>query len=372
MDDKEKKKNERIDTFSEELVESEKKELSILITDEDKYGMDITKMSNFFEVYIQQLSYELSTNARVDILRNIPVGDIGIINDVIRHAEVILDGEYGYIPDFESLPYDIKTKFKKGIYKIGESKQVDGNMRAVVLDENDVRVKDITLNRVKNNSGTIETTRSIANQAQMRQIYAKLDDIQELQSYQIDRDRDRDIVTPFLNARTYILRAQHSESLEDRKNCLIKANDALTTAINAVYTDLSTSSEHLARMTKWPIFQRPSQIKNYIEYLTLDLQLATKFVGVQMHVFDYLGDAVGTNLALEGYQHVMQDFFNKSINHKNQSAAILIHQHYPYNENNRNCWIELTDDMKPVFQDSTKFIEGKEILLVSIEGTENE
>lgn len=355
-----------------ETVESSKNELSILVTNEDKYGTDITKMSNFFEIYIHQLSHELSTNTTVDILRDIPLADFGIINDVVRHAEVMLDGEYGYVPDFDSLPQDIKTKFQKGIYKIGESKQVDGNMRAVILDENDVRVKDITLKRIKSNPGSLETTRSIANQAQMRQIYAKLDDIQELQSYQIDRDRDRDIVTPFLNARSYILRAQYSESLEERKSCLIKATDELTTAINAVYSDLSTSSEHLAKLTRWPIFQKPNQIKNYMGYLTLDLQLATKFIGVQMHVFEYLGDQTGSKLALEGYQHVMNDFFTKSVNRKNQSAAILIHQHYPYSESNRNCWMELAADMKLVLQAGTKLIEGKEILLVSIEGTENE
>ena len=355
-----------------EIVENEMKELSILVTDEDKFGRDITKMSNFFEVYIQQLSNELSTSAMVDVLGNIPIADIGIINDVVQHAEVIMDGEYGYVPDFDRLPHDIKTKFQKGVYKIAESKQVDGNMRAVILDENDIRVKDITLKRIKNNPGTLETTRNIANQAQMRQIYAKLDDIKELQSYQIDRDRDRDIVTPFLNARSYILRAQNSELLEDRKECLKKATDELTKAINAVYSDLSTSSKHLAKLTRWPIFQRSSQINNYMGYLTLDLQLAAKFVGVQMHVFDYLGDKSGSKLALEGYQHVMQDFFTKSINQKNQSAAILIHQHYPYKENNRNCWMELAADMNTVLQVGTKSIEGKEILLVSIEGTENE
>lgn len=360
------------DTGPCEIIESEKKELSILVTYEDKYGMDITKMSNFFEVYIQQLSLELRTNTMIDVLSNIPVADIGIISDVVQHAEVMLNGKYGYVPDFDSLPHDIKTKLKKGIYKIGESKQVDGNMRAAIFDENNVKKKEITLKRVKNNPGTAETTRSIANQAQMRQIYAKLDDIQELQSYQIDRDRDRDIVTPFLNARSYILRAQHSELPEDRKDLLKKATDELTTAINAVYSDMRTSSEHLVKLTKWPIFQRPGQIKNYMSYLTLDLQLATKFVGVQMHVFDYLGDKAGSKVALEGYQHVMQDFFTKGINKKKQTAAILIHHHYPYNENNRNCWMKLAADMKPVLQAGEKSIEGKEILLVSVEGIENE
>ena len=355
-----------------EIVENEMKELSILVTDEDKFGRDITKMSNFFEVYIQQLSNELSTSAMVDVLGNIPIADIGIINDVVQHAEVIMDGEYGYVPDFDRLPHDIKTKFQKGVYKIAESKQVDGNMRAVILDENDIRVKDITLKRIKNNPGTLETTRNIANQAQMRQIYAKLDDIKELQSYQIDRDRDRDIVTPFLNARSYILRAQNSELLEDRKECLEKAADELTTAINAAYSDLSTSSKHLVKLTRWPIFQRPSQINNYMGYLILDLQWATKLVGMQMHVFEYLGDTAGSKIALEEYQHVMHDFLTESINQKNQSAAILIHQYYPYNQNNQNYWIELATDMNPLLQAGTKSIEGKEILLVSVEGAENE
>lgn len=39
--------------------------------------------------------------------------------------------------------------------------------------------------------------RSIGNQLQMRQIYAKLSDIEEFQTYQIERDRDRDIIVPF-------------------------------------------------------------------------------------------------------------------------------------------------------------------------------
>jgi hypothetical protein len=360
------------DSVSGEIVESEKQELRILVTDEDKYGTDVTKMSNFFEVYIQQLTCELSTNTAVNIIENIPIADLGIINEMVNHVDVMMEGKYEYVPDFDSLPHDIKVKYDKGIYKIGDSKQVDGNMRAVIMDENNHRAKDITLKRRKNNSGTMETTRSITNQALMRQIYAKLDAIQELQSYQIDRDRDRDIVSPFLNARVYILRAQTGGTLEDKKENLKKATDELTKAVNAIYTDLLTASEHLAKLTRRPIFQRRDQIKSYIGYLTLDLQLATKYVGVQMHVFDYLGDKASSNLALEGYQHIMKDFFMKSINQKGQSTAMLIHLNYPYNENNRNCWYKFAMDMKSVLQADLKSIEVKDIYLVSLEDAEDE
>ena len=92
MNSEDKKMEATSDVGPCEIVESEKKELSILVTDEDKFGRDITKMSNFFEVYIQQLSNELSTSTMVDVLGNIPIADLGIINDVIQYAEVMMDG----------------------------------------------------------------------------------------------------------------------------------------------------------------------------------------------------------------------------------------------------------------------------------------
>jgi hypothetical protein len=360
------------DSASGEIVESGKQELRIFVTDVDQRGTDVTKMSNFFEFYIQQLTCELSTNTAVNVLENIPIADLGIIGEAVHYVDLMRDGKYGYIPDFDSLPNDIKDKFDKGIYKIGESKQVDGNMRAVILDENDVRIKDLTLKQVKNTPDTMETIQSIAIQAQMRQISAKLDAVQELQSYQIDRDRDRDIVTPFLNARDNIVRAQTRGPLEDNRENLKKATDELTKAINAIYTDLSTASKHFAELTRKPIFQQTDQIKMYIGYLTLDLQLATKYVGVLMHVFDYLGDKASSNLALEGYHHIMQDFFTKSISQKGSSAATLIHQYYPYNKNNRDWWLKFAREMEPVLQADLKSIEGKEIYLISVENVRDE
>lgn len=57
MNEEEQKTEVTFDTGQCEIVESVKNELSILVTNEDKYGTDITKMSNFFEIYIQQLSH---------------------------------------------------------------------------------------------------------------------------------------------------------------------------------------------------------------------------------------------------------------------------------------------------------------------------
>lgn len=55
------------------------------------------------------------------------------------------------------------------------------------------------------------------------------------------------MVTPFLNARDFIFQAQNKTDLEEQKLLLQKAFDQLTTATNAVYTDLKTSADHLGK-----------------------------------------------------------------------------------------------------------------------------
>ena len=83
----------------------------------------------------------------------------------------------------------------------------------------------------------------------MKLIHDTLKGIQELQSYQLDRDRDRDILTPFFYARDYILQAQNATSLEARNTLLEKASDRMTTALNSVFTEMRTASIHLEKNT---------------------------------------------------------------------------------------------------------------------------
>ena len=350
-------------------MEPEKNALAILITEEDKTGRDIAKMSNFFDGYIQSLSTQIYTTSTVEIFDTVPVADLGIINEVATYAEALMQGKYGYLPDFDSLPIEIRQNLKKGIYTIGESRQVEGNMRAVILDENGVRIKDITLKKIVNDPGTMDMARNLANQVQLRQINAKLGVIQDLQSYQIDRDRDRDIVVPFLNARDYILRAQMSHSIEEQKTYLLKASDELTKAINSLYTDMDTTSKWLSRLTMFPIFQPTPLIHGHISRLTQDLQLATKYVGVQMQVFDYIGERENAMLELDKYRMVMRDFSDKSIG-RGKSALTLMQEHSPYDESNKDCWHKLSVDMRPFLQIEQNPLE--ELYLVSAEDIHEE
>lgn len=201
------------------------KPLEILVTDEDKHGTDIACMSDFFGIYIEQLSAELSNQVMRGVVEKIPAADVQILGELVHGVDVLLSGKYGYIPDFDSLPNDVKDKLKKGIYTLGESRQVEDNVRAVVLDENGTRIKDVTLKRVLNTPDTLEMSRSITSQVQMRQIAAKLDEIAETQSYLIEMERNNNIIMYQLTDQQFrevVAQFQYFSSREKRKSGSLK------------------------------------------------------------------------------------------------------------------------------------------------------
>lgn len=79
-------------------------ELHILVTDADTNGYEISKMSDFMGLYAQQLTRSLADSPFVEVVSNIPVADLGIINDVVQHAAVVARGNITLVPDFDSLP----------------------------------------------------------------------------------------------------------------------------------------------------------------------------------------------------------------------------------------------------------------------------
>lgn len=367
------------EVYEGEVVEVEsQKPLVIFKTDEDKYGRDIALMSDFFDGYVQQMSLVIKEESELEILKTLPIADVGIIGDVIHQANIIMQGNMTLLPDLDNLPTDIKNKLKKGVYNIGESKQVDGNLRAVVLDENGVRIKDITLKKVLNNAGNIETIRSIGNQLQMRQIYMKLADIQEMQSYQLEKDRDRDIIVPFLDARSLVLESETKPN-EERVSLLKQADGKIRNALNSIYADIETTSKRLAKQVSIPFWTSSKQVNTYMGFLATDLQLATKYVGVRMHLLEYMGDGETAKSVLQSYQHVVYDFLTKSVTRKGLSTVDLMHNYFPYDKTNFNSWYTFSQEMTPVLEKNIKALElsmsdvcANNIYVVAVEDIEDE
>ena len=76
--------NEPIENWEKSSTEIVPTELHILVTSEDQIGSDITKMSNFFEEYVKQMTTSIQSNAVVDIVKDFPLVDIGVLGEVVQ------------------------------------------------------------------------------------------------------------------------------------------------------------------------------------------------------------------------------------------------------------------------------------------------
>lgn len=363
-----------------EIVDAKStKPLVIFKTEEDRFGQEIALMSDFFDGYIQQMSLAIREKSELEVVSELPVANLAIINEVVHQAGVIMKENITLLPDFDSLSPEIKSKLKKNVYTIGESRQVEDNLRAVILDEEGTRVKDITLKKVVNNSDNIDVIRSIGNQLQMRQIYMKLSDIQEMQSYQIEKDRDRDIVVPFLDARSLVLEAETKSDEGEQIKLLREADGKMRTALNAAYRDIETTSKWLAKSVRNPFHDFSNKKDIYMGYLTSDLQVVTKYVGVRMQLLEHIGASKTAQTVFQSYQHTMYDFLTKPVTKKGLSTADLMQDYFPYTSENMNCWLKFSEEMTPALEISMKKLESSmnsdnsnEVYVVSVEDIHDE
>ena len=213
----------------------------------------------------------------------------------------------------------------------------------------------------------------------MKQIYAKLAAIEEFQTYQIKRDRDQQIIVPFLDARTLIIRAANAKSADEQKNLLEQANSKITSALHSIYTDMDTSAKMLAKKADSWFPDITGRMNDYMRFITNDIQIATKYVGVSMQILEYIGDNSGAKNALLEYQQTLHDFLEKPISKKGLSAALIMQGNYPYTSENMDQWYLLKKEIAPTLKASIENImldtypsECHEIYIVSMEDASNE
>ena len=223
---------EKLIVMTENEIE-EVKPINIFVTHEDRVGDDITKMSDFFEVYISSMITELKSQPGIEMNNSLKfVIDINILKNILSGVKNIFrKGNVTLISDLDKLPSDIKRKLETEEYSIGESRQVDGNLRAVIVNENNVRVKDITLKRISNSNYNSQMITNIINQIQIQQIFTKLKDIEEFQTYQIETDRNSRMIRPFLDARDYVIKAENINSKEKKRKSSRKSYECIKWSI---------------------------------------------------------------------------------------------------------------------------------------------
>ena len=354
---------------NKEIAKIPEEPLIIFKTEEVRVKNDILLMSNFFDNYINQLCVSEEKGAMIQAVNDIVVSNIGLINDAVKKLETVYNNDIVIVPDFDSLSSEIKTKLKNGDYKVAESRQVNGNLRPTIVDQNNVRVKDITLRKEKLEKKSLD---QIDVQMQLKEIYNKLIEIQDMQEYQIKLDRNRDFVNPFLSARNFILEAETEMDLNRRKEKLLKADEYIANAIVSVESDLETTSKHIVNIIGTPI--KRFFIDKFLKFVVEDIQVVTKYVGVRMQLLEYLNEDSKSKIAIDNYKSLISDFFTRARGKKGMTMADIMQNYYPYNNQNKDLWYE----MKKKYIDEQKLmsetlIEGKEIYVLTLDdGGESE
>ena len=239
-------------------------------------------------------------------------------------------------------------------YSIGESRQVDGNLRAVIVNENNVRVKDITLKRISNSNYNSRMITNIINQIQIQQIFTKLKDIEEFQTYQIETDRNSRMIRPFLDARDYVIKAENTNNKEKKTKLLEKAVEKVMSALNEVYLDLNTTKDKFIKSVKGnPTLNLGNNTDKFMRLLLSDIQLITKYTGVKMQLLEYLGENNRLKQVLEKYLNTIYRLISEPTeNMGGQSVMMVLHDYFPYNEKNLNSFYNFTKNMRPIIKEN--------------------
>ena len=230
----------------------------------DKYTQDIFEISSPYEFLLSQYMEKGGTRELNNIFSLDGNSLLNLAGTSTNLKELLFSSKNGFVyqPDFDSLSNDTKEKIKSGIFKIGDSKKIEGNMRAVIVDStnSNQRVEDLTLKEVVADKNIARALTDLAVQAQLKQIYEIVVDIQETQEYQLHWDRNNSILAPFFTARTKILEFKMSDDLNRKIQLLEAASDSMEQAVSAIKADLISNKDHIKKILKKPMYRYLSLI----------------------------------------------------------------------------------------------------------------
>jgi hypothetical protein len=330
-----------------EIIKKNLSNFELFNTEDAKKETDIFKIPGPFEYALPRLIEEKTSINYTEILDTVGKPLFNFANENKKRFEHILDKNTGDIfkLDFESLSSDVKEKLRKGIYQIGESRKVDGNFRAVIIDttKNNVRVEDVTLQRVNATEGMPDT--DITSQVYLKEIHDLLLDIKDNQDFQINWDRNNSILPPFFSARTKVLEAQNSIYLDEKIKLLNQANSCMEESVSAIKADLISNKEEIIKRTSQFNYSNNS-IKQHANFILNDTEIMTKIIGMQVYIDLTLDNQAMANDRLLAYQGSMELLTQKDILENQNLLIKLVQQISPQNQSipNRISLLELIHD----------------------------
>lgn len=137
--------------------------------------------------------------------------------------------------------------------------------------------------------------------------------------------------------------------------------------------------------TEQLIIDRETETLEHIQNIGTGCKVSRKYeieggiVGVRMQLLEYMGETKTAKSVLQQYQYVMYDFLTKPITKKGLTTAALMHDYFPYDNSNMNCWYNFKKEMQPALESGIKSLElsmngtyNNEVYVVSVEDIDDE
>lgn len=372
-----------------ELIENNLLAFSLFKSEEDKKTTDIFAISSPFEYALPKL---IDNNTSLNLANIIDINGEPLFNFIDKHLNPkpkVYDkkNDNFYELDFASLSEKTKKNLENGTFKVGNSKKIDSNYRAVIVDttKNNVRVEDVTLKKVeKKSNNTDDSSRvDLSTQVQLKQIYDLLLDMKASQEFQINWDRNNSILPPFFSARTKVLQALNTVSLDEKIHLLNEANTYMEYSVSAIKADLISNKEEIIKRTKQVDYLYDS-LKRHADFILNDTEIMTKIVGMQLYIDLSLNNKAMALERLTSYNGVMELLTQPDIttnrglllnllqkiprinrakwlkNSDKISLLELINSHYKYGKNDIDLFINLQEKLHEANDTNNTFLTNLE------------
>ncbi|MCI7766653.1 MAG: hypothetical protein MSJ26_01540 [Oscillospiraceae bacterium] len=353
-----------------ELMDGGKGELlNIFTEEEDKKGTDLLSMSDLFEVFIGKIEVEMGTDTAWEVFHNIE-GFIGEIAAAIKGGFDI--SKMGMlVADYSHFSQDIIDGLKEGIYHVGQSKEVAGNLRPAILDENEHLVKFFTLKKSVNPSSILADISTLSMQASLQRISSHIEDIGRDVKGMIDFARREALSNKFIYARDRIMLAA-TASEKERELYLKEADTYLMEGLTDLYSDVNAQVKALTEIKG--LFASVKAIDSVLSYINEDMQMIPRYVGLRVYLFNYRGKTEDANRILSEYRYQLQTLADRKLGNGKYTALELIHKNYPYDNENVDFWLEKPKQMLGVIDSCETMLaqKDKDIFYIDVEGSEDE
>ena len=157
------------------------------------------------------------------------------------------------------------------------------------------------------------------------------------QEFQINWDRNNSILPPFFSARTKVLQALNSVSLDEKIHLLNEANTYMEDSVSAIKADLISNKEEIIKRTKQVDYLYDS-LKRHADFILNDTDIMTKIVGMQLYIDLSLNHKAMAIERLTSYNGVMELLTQPDIT-TNRGLLINLLQKIP--RINRAKWLKI-------------------------------